>query len=100
MPNFYTDQYNAFLASAESIYNFLSGNYMNIYEGRLLECTQFTDTINAMKIIKIAGFRKMQDDLTTFNTLKTIISATLSSFHRCDCAVGYFIISNKHGFGL
>ena len=100
MPNYYLDQYNLFLQNANQIHSFLTGNYMNGYEGRLLDCTEFTDCIDGMKLVELASFRKTSSEKELFDNFKAVIATALSSFHRCSCSVGYFIVSDYNKIGL
>lgn len=100
MPNFYTDRHNNFLENADNIYNFLSGNYMDIYEGKLLECTEFSRKIHGIEIFSIDKFRKMETDQSLFDVLKKSVLGYLSSLHRNDCSACLFIVSNKDNVKL
>ena len=82
MANFYLDNYNSFLQDAEQIYTYLSGNYMNSYEGQLLECSQFTDTIDGMKLVELSSYRKNTSGKELFDNFKAVLKTALSSFHR------------------
>ena len=96
MANFYTDRYNRFLENASSIYDYLSGNYMNSYEGKLLDCGEFNDSIGAIRIVRIAKFRKMENDQGMLNAVREKVEGYLSSLHQNNCAACIFAISDKH----
>lgn len=96
MANFYTDRYNRFLENASSIYDYLSGNYMNSYEGKLLDCGDFNDSIGAIRIVRIAKFRKMENDQEMLNAVREKVEGYLSSLHQNNCAACIFAISDKH----
>lgn len=96
MANYYTDRYNSFLENASCIYEYLSGNYMDILEGRLLDCGSFEHTIDGVKIFRIAQYRKMENDQIMFDTFKNAIEGNLSSLHRNGCAACFFIVSDKN----
>ena len=95
MSNYYTDQYNEFLNNAQDIYEYLSGNYMNQYEGGLLGLGTQEIAVGGMKIVELCKFRKMKNDQITFAAIKSAMKNALASYHCNSCAVGYFVVSNQ-----
>lgn len=95
MANYYTDRYNCFLKNANCIYEYLSGNYMNDIEGKLLDCGAFNNTINAVKISHVVQYRKMENDQVMLDTFRGAVEGYLSSIHRNNCGACFFIVSNK-----
>ena len=45
MANYYTERYNRFITDTSNIYEYLSGNYMNQYDGALLDYGELTNII-------------------------------------------------------
>ena len=96
MPNYYTDRYNSFLDNVNSIYTYISGNYMNHFEGQLLDCGPVQNTINGVRIFRICQYRKMESNQDMLDALKNAVNGYLSSLHLNNCAACLFIVSDKN----
>lgn len=93
MANYYENLYNTFLENTQKIYNYLSGDYMNEFEGELLNSGVFDECIPAMKFTEICKFRKMENDQLTFEIIKNAVESLLTVYHSNSCAVSYFLVS-------
>lgn len=100
MPNYYSDIYNALIDNAGELHRYLSGNYMDSYENRLLDCGDSRIEIGPMQFIRILQYRRTQDAHNDLRTIHAAMSAALGCCARREAAFGYFIVSREGKFSI
>lgn len=100
MSNYYNDKLNNFVKNEESIYEYLTGDYMNIYEGDLLNCDRFHIVAEGMKFTKICKYRKFESDAITFENIKQCLSNVISSCHQANNAIAFYVVSYQSEIGI
>lgn len=93
MANYNTERYNNLIASAEDLYLYLSGNYMDALNGRTLTCGNGYIPVGKMQFFEVCGYRKLSDDATTLLQIKRTITSALEVCAANDCAFAYFLTS-------
>lgn len=93
MANYYTHIYEDFLAHTDEIYDFLSGEYMEGFNGRWMSYENDYDVLSNMRYVEIASYRKLQNDDRNISEIKRAVLDTLSSYHNIGAAVAYIIVS-------
>ncbi len=100
MPNYYTDRYNALIAHAEGIYDFLTESYMNGFENRLLDYGAETIPVAGMQFVRILQYRKTDNEQTDFSLISAAMRTNLQYCSSLDSAFVYFIVSNHNEYGI
>lgn len=98
MPNYTTRLYNEIVDHAEELYDFFSGDYMNGFENRLLDCGADRIEIGPMQFVRILQYRKTTNIRNDLKTIQTAISACLGYCARNMAAFGYYLISKDDEF--
>ncbi len=93
MANYYTERYNRFITDTSNIYEYLSGNYMNQYDGALLDYGELTNIIEGMHFYRINGYRKLENNQLTVETIKLAMQQNLNGCHHNNSGIGYFLLS-------
>ena len=70
MANYYTHIYEDFLAHTDEIYDFLSGEYMEGFNGRWMSYENDYDVLSNMRYVEIASYRKLQNDDRNISEIK------------------------------
>lgn len=93
MANYYTRLYDNFLMHTDEIYDFLSGGYMDEFNGRCLSYGNNYDVLPSMRYVEISSYRKLQDDDKNISRIKKTVSNALGIYHKSGAAIAYVIIS-------
>lgn len=72
MANYYTRLYDNFLMHTDEIYDFLSGGYMDEFNGRCLSYGNNYDVLPSMRYVEISSYRKLQDDDKNISRIKKL----------------------------
>ena len=94
MPNYLKDSYNDFLMGSRDITRYLSGAYMDEFEGLTLETEGLMPAGTAFRFVNLSQYRKKQDNTTTFRDIKNAIKNAIRTLHGGTLSVAYFLISD------
>jgi DNA helicase HerA-like ATPase len=100
MPNYNTGLYNNIVDHAEELHDFLSGNYMNAFENRLLDCGAAVIKLGPMQFTRIIQYRRTEDVRSDLKTIQAAMAVALSYCARNDAAFGFFLVSNGGEYAI
>lgn len=100
MANLYTQNYNALIDNAEEIYSFLSDNYLNHLEGRLLDCGQDYISLEGMQFVRIGQYRRSEDLRADLEKIQSAMQANLNYCYVNGAACGFFLVSYQGEYAL
>lgn len=95
MPNYYRDKYNDFIDHAKEIYTYLSDEYLDEYDNRLLELGSRNLELGKMQFVRIQKYRHTNSKCSDFKTIRGAMQTNLRFCAGIGAALGYFIVSNN-----
>ena len=97
MANINIQRYNEFINNSDRILSYITDEYMDAYEGRLLECESDAIHIDGMRFTEILEYRKQKDTAHNNAVIRQAMTAVLDICHSNGSACGFFIANiNGH----
>lgn len=93
MSSYITKNYNRFIDESETIYNILTGNSMNDYENKLLDCGDEYIDIGPMQFLRIVQYRRTGAAENDYSVIKSAMTSNLEYCYSRNSACGFFIVS-------
>ena len=91
MANFNIQRYNDFINNSDSIYSYITDEYMDEFDGRLLECGTDAVNIDGMRFVEILEYRKQKESSMNLATVRQAMTAVLDICHSNSSACGFFM---------
>lgn len=95
MAGIYTREYNLFIDNASEIYDYLTGNYMESYANRVLDCGCSFFNIAGMQFIRILQYRRTKSESDDRQKINEAFKTCLRACHNRNASFGFFVVSHN-----